>query len=124
MDFGLVGAKHCNDSGVGHNTSLQDAEPGHKQYCVRAGGHARANALCESDEIVGKGADPHIFVGSADEIAILKGADGDFVNDGITFTLAVLLGSMEKMGGIYKAGASVGGRGKLCSSRKLRSGSN
>ena len=80
--------------------------------------------MCELVEIVGKDADPHVSVRSADRMAILKGAAGDFADDGITFTVAVLLGSEEKTGGIGKEGASEGGRGKLCSGRKFRSGIN
>ena len=51
----------------------------------------RANALCKSAEIVGNDADPHVFLGSMDKMAILKGAASDFVDDGIAFVVAVLL---------------------------------
>ena len=77
-----------------------------------------------SVEIVGKGTDPHIFVGSADKMVILKVTAGDFVDDSIAFTVAMLISSKEKKDGIDKEGASVGGRGEICSGRKLRSGIN
>ena len=91
MDFGLVGAKRRNKSGVGHNTSFWDVGIGPEEYCIHAGGHVRANALCKSAEIVGNGADPHVFVGSMDKMAIIKGSASDFVDDGIAFAVAVLL---------------------------------
>ena len=97
-----MGAKRRHKSGVGHNTSFRDGGLGHEEYCVLSRRHAHANALCESAEIVGKGEDPHVFVGSTDKMAILKGAAGDFVYDVIAFTVAVLLGSKEETGGIYK----------------------
>ena len=96
MDFRLVGAKRCDKLGIGHNMLLWDAGLGHEEYCIRAGGHTRYNALCESAEIVGKGADPRIFVGFTDKMVILKVAAGDFVNDGTDFTVAVLIRSEEK----------------------------
>ena len=102
MDFGLVGAKQRNKLGVGHNRSFWDVGIGPEEYCIHAGGHARANALCKSAEIVGNGADPHVFVGFMDKMAILKGAASDFFNDTFAFAVAVLLGSEEKKGGICK----------------------
>ena len=54
-------------------------------------------------------------------MAILKGAAGDFVDDEISFFVAVLLGREEKTGDIGKEGASEGGRGKLCSGRNFAS---
>ena len=93
--------------------SSRDAGLGNKEYCISVGGNARANALCKSAEIIGKGADSHVFVGSADKMAILKGASGDFFDGGNDFAVAVFLGSEEKTGGIGKYGAIKGGRGKL-----------
>ena len=124
MNFGLVGTEQRIELGVGPNTSSWDAGLGNEEYCICDGGHARANALCKLDGIVGKGADPHVFVGSADKMGILKGADGDFFSDVIAFTVAVLLGIEEKKCGIGKEGASADGRGKLRSGRKLRIGRN
>ena len=119
MYFGLVGVKRRKESSVGHNKSSRDAGLSHKEYCIRAGGHSRANALCKSAKIVGKGEDPHIFVGSADKMEILKGAAGDFFYDRIAFAVAVLLGSANKTGGIGKYGAGEVGRGILRSGIKL-----
>ena len=109
-----MGAKRRDKSGISHNMSLWGALLGHKEYYVRTSGHALANALCKSDDILGEGADPHVFVGSAGEMVILQGDAGDFVDDGIIFTVAVLLRSKEKTGGIYKEGDSLGSRGGIC----------
>ena len=57
-------------------------------------------------------------------MAIIKGAAGDFFNNGIAFTVGIFLRSKYKTSGIDKEGGSVGGRQKLRSGRKLRSGSN
>ena len=91
MDFVIVGGKRCEESGKGHNTSLWYYGLGKEEYYVCYGGNARADALCESAEIFGKGTDPHVFVGSVDEMAIIKGAASDFFHDGIAFTVSVLL---------------------------------
>ena len=58
--------------------------------------------MCKSAKIVGKYADPNAFVGSADKMAILKGAASDFLNDTFAFAVAVLLDGEEKKGGICK----------------------
>ena len=52
MDFGLVGEKRRDKSGVDHHMSSWDAVLGQEEYCICAGGHARANALEESAEII------------------------------------------------------------------------
>ena len=80
--------------------------------------------MCKSAEIVSKDADPHNFVGSVKNFAILKGAAGDLVNDGIYFMVAVLLGSKDKTCGIGKEGDSEGGRRKIRSGRKIHNCSN
>ena len=53
-------------------------------------------------------------------MAIIKVDAGDIVYDIITFVVEVLLGSEEKTSGIGKEGDIEGGRGKLCSVRKIR----
>ena len=86
-----MGAKRHYKPCVGHNTSLWYYGLRKEEYYVCYGGNARANALCKSAEIFGKGTDPHVFVGSVDEMAIIKGATSDFFHDGIAFTVSVLL---------------------------------
>ena len=55
---------------------------------------------------------------------IFKEDAGDFVNDSIAFTVAVLLVSKQKMGGIDKVGARVGSRRELRISKNNWSGRN